>query len=65
MGDTPDLTLTLKVIIGIALSITTLAVLLRCWVRNVLLRKFAAEDSLIVISQACYGAFYIRGTARG
>ncbi len=42
MGDTPDLTLTLKVIIGVALSITTLAILLRCWVRIVLLEKFAA-----------------------
>lgn len=47
----------LAIVAAVALSITTPPVLLRCYVRLVLQRRFAAGDYLILFSQASFCAF--------
>jgi hypothetical protein len=57
MGISADLGPTLTIVVAVAIGVTTLAVLLRCYVRLILQHRFTADDSLIVFSQVNFCAF--------
>lgn len=54
---TANLDLSLTAIVAVFLALTSLAVLLRCYVRLAIQKRFAADDYLILFSQTNFCAF--------
>ncbi len=53
-AETGDLSRTLTVFTSVAIVVTTIAVLLRLYVRIFLIRRFAIDDYLMIACQACF-----------
>lgn len=49
-------------ILSIASALSTLAVLLRCYCRHILLRSFGWDDAVMVVAQVCVVSPVLRRT---